>query len=412
MENWMRRVVITGMGAITPIGIGVDNFWTSVRAGKHGIGDITQFDTTDAKVKIAAEVKGFDPTIEMDVKESKRTARFAQMGIAAAAEAVRDAGGFEGIDPEKIGVIVGSGIGGISVYEEETIKTYDGRANRVSPLMVPMMIPNILPGQVAIKFGAKAVCTCPVTACATGTNAIGDAFYTIQRGECDVVIAGGAESTITPVTFAGFANMTALSTKNEPDSSSIPFDKNRDGFVMGEGAGIFILEELEHAKKRGAKIHAELVGYGTTCDAHHITAPSPDGDGAARAMRMAMDMAGVSGSDISYVNAHGTGTPANDLCETLSIKTALGEHAYNIPVNSTKSMIGHLLGGAGAVEGIVCVKSIQDGFVHKTLGFSTKDEELDLDYCHDGSKELDIEYVLSNSLGFGGHNATLLFKKY
>lgn len=408
----MKRVVVTGMGAVTPIGIGVDSFWTSVRAGKHGFAEITQFDTSEAKVKIAAEVQDFDSSVAIEPKEAKRMARFTQLGMVAAAEAMEDSGIIGNVDAEKMGVIVGAGIGGINVYEEETVKTYDGRANRVSPFMVPMMIPNILAGQIAIKYGAKAVCTCPVTACATGTNAIGDAFLAIKRGECDVVIAGGAESTITPVTFAGFANMTALSMKNHPDSSSTPFDKDRDGFVMGEGAGIFIMEDLEHALARGAKIHAELVGYGTTCDAHHITAPSPDGNGAARSMQMAIDDAGIAASDISYINAHGTGTPANDFCETLSIKTVLGKHAYKVPINSTKSMIGHLLGGAGAVEAIVCVKSLQDGFVHQTLGFKTKDEELDLDYSHDGGREMELEYALSNSLGFGGHNATLILKKF
>jgi 3-oxoacyl-[acyl-carrier-protein] synthase II len=400
------------MGAVTPIGIGVDGFWAGIREGRNGVAAITRYDTTDAKVKIAAEVKGFDPLVVMDAKEVKRMELFAQYGLAAAYEAVQQSGFLGAAVPERVGVVVGSGIGGIRFYEQETLKVYDNKPNRVSPFLVPMMIPNILAGQIAIRYNAKGICTCPVTACATGNNAIGEAFEIIRRDDCDVVIAGGAEGTLTPVTMAGFANMTALSMKNDPERASTPFDKERDGFVQGEGSGILILESAEHAEKRGAKALAEVVGYGATCDAYHITAPSADGDGAARAMKMAMNKAGIGADEISYINAHGTGTQANDLCETLAIKSALGDSAYKIPINSTKSMIGHLLGGAGAVEAIVCVKSLQEGFVHRTINYRTPDEQLDLDYVTDGARDGQrLTYAMSNSLGFGGHNASLIFKK-
>lgn len=407
-----RRVVITGMGVVSPIGIGINAFWDNVKSGKNGIGEITQFDTSDYKIKLAAEVKDFQPEAYFDHKEARRMARFTQFGLAAAMEAVADSKLDQCIDPEKFGVYMGSGIGGIEILEREINKLSEKGPSKVSVFFIPMMIPNILSGQIAIKFGAKGVCSCAVAACATGTYCIGDAYRYIQRGEADVIIAGAAEATLSPVAMAGFTNMTAMSTRNDPNRCSTPFDKERDGFIMGEGAGALILESYEHAIARGAKIYGEIVGYGTTCDAYHITAPDSDGDGAARAMKAAIEDAGILPNQISYINAHGTGTPANDLTETLAIKALLGKDAKKVPVSSTKSMMGHLLGAAGAVEAIICIKALEEGFVPATINYSVPDEMLDLDYVPNKGRKQDLSYALSNSLGFGGHNGTLVFKKY
>ena len=407
----MQKVVITGMGAVTPIGNSVDSFWENAKRGKLGIGPITCLDTSNMNVKLAAEVKDFDPLVAMDAKDVKRTARGTQFALAAAKEAVEQSGIIGSVAPENLATIVGCGVGGIQVFEDEAKKVYEGKANRVSPFMVPMMIANMAGGQIAIKYGAKGMCTCPVTACATGTYAIGDAFELVASGRAEAVICGGAESTITPTCMAGFANMTAISASADPKRASIPFDKERSGFVMGEGAGILVIESEKHAKKRGAKILGEIVGYGATCDAYHITAPSPDGDGAIRSMQMALDRAGVDKKEVKYINAHGTGTPANDKSETMAIKAVWGDMAKHLYVNSTKSMIGHLLGGAGAVEAIICVKSLQEGIIHPTIGYKIPDAELDLNYVINGPVSANIKYALSNSLGFGGHNGSLLFAK-
>jgi 3-oxoacyl-[acyl-carrier-protein] synthase II len=409
-----NRVVITGMGAVTPTGNNVQEFWKSVREGKCGIGEITAFDTTDHKVKLAAEVKEFDPTVAMDKREARRMDRYSQFAMVAAEEAVKDSGlDLDVVDKERFGVVVGSGIGGIGTIEREHKKLMEKGPKRVSPFMIPMIIGNMAAGNIAIKYGAKSMCTTVVTACATGTNAIGDAFRLIQNGIADIIITGGAEASITPLSVAGFANLTALSTSTDPDRASIPFDKDRNGFVMGEGAGILVIESLEHAQKRNARIYAEINGYGATCDAYHITSPAPDGEGGARAMKLAIEDGGIKPEDVSYINAHGTSTPYNDRFETAAIKTVLGEHAYKIPVNSTKSMTGHLLGATGAIEAIVCAKSLQEGFVHETVGLKEIDkEECDLDYVPNEGREQELEYVLSNSLGFGGHNATILLKRW
>lgn len=408
-----RRVVVTGMGAVTPIGNNVEEFWSSVKAGKVGIGEITKFDTTDYKVKIAAEVKDFNAADYMDFKAAKRMEPFSQYAIAAAVQAMNQSGiDMKEEDPYRVGVIIGSGIGGLGCMEREHSKLLEKGPSRVSPLMVPMMITNMAAGNVAIHLGCKGKCTNVVTACATGTHSIGDAFRAIQYGDADVILAGGTESSITPVGVAGFSSLTALTTTEDPKRASIPFDKDRSGFVIGEGAGVVVLEELEHAKKRGAKILAELVGYGATCDAYHITSPAEDGSGAAKAMTLAMEEAGISPEEIDYINAHGTGTHHNDLFETRAIRLALGDAADRVKVNSTKSMIGHLLGAAGGVEFITCVKTIQDGFIHQTMGTVETDPECDLDYVIGAPVQQEVGYALTNSLGFGGHNATLLVKKY
>lgn len=408
-----RRVVVTGMGAVTPIGNNVEEFWSSVKAGKVGIGEITKFDTTAYKVKIAAEVKDFNVAEYMDFKAAKRMEPFSQYAIAAAVQAMNQSGiDMKEEDPYRVGVIIGSGIGGLGCMEREHSKLLEKGPSRVSPLMVPMMITNMAAGNVAIHLGCKGKCTNVVTACATGTHSIGDAFRAIQYGDADVILAGGTESSITPVGVAGFSSLTALTTAEDPKRASIPFDKDRSGFVIGEGAGVVVLEELEHAKKRGAKILAELVGYGATCDAYHITSPAEDGSGAAKAMTLAMEDAGVSPEDIDYINAHGTSTHHNDLFETRAIRLALGEAADKVKVNSTKSMIGHLLGAAGGVEFITCVKTIEDGFIHQTVGTVEADPECDLDYVIGEPVQQEVGYALTNSLGFGGHNATLLVKKY
>lgn len=409
----MNRVVVTGMGAITPIGNDVNTFWDSLKQKKIGFGPITYFDTTDYRVKLAAEVKDFDAKQYMDPKAARRMERFSQFAVAAARQALEDSGlDMEREDPYDVGVCVSSGIGSLQAMEREHIKLLEKGPGRVNPLLVPLMISNMAAGNVSIQFGLKGKCMNVVTACATGTHSIGEAMRSIQHGEAKVMVAGGSESCITPLGVAGFTSLTALSTSEDPKRASIPFDAERNGFVMGEGAGVVVLESLEHAKARGAKIYAELVGYGATCDAYHITSPAEDGSGAAKAMEFAMADAAVKPEQIDYINAHGTGTHHNDLFETKAVRLALGDHAYKVKISSTKSMIGHLLGAAGGVEFIACVKSIEDGFVHATAGLLTDDPECDLDYTKGDGVPMDVNYVLTNSLGFGGHNASLLLKKY
>lgn len=409
-----RRVVVTGLGAVTPIGNTVEEFWSGIKEGKVGIGEITRFDTADYKVKLAAEVKGFNAKERMDAKAAKRMEPFAQYAVAAAKEAFEDSGlDMEKEDPFRAGVIVGSGIGSLETVEREYTKIQTKGPGKVHPLMVPLMISNMAAGNISIQLGFKGKCTNVVTACASGTNSIGDAFRAIQYDDADIMIAGGCESCICPTGVAGFTALTALSTSADPKRASIPFDRARDGFVLGEGAGVVVLEELEHAKARGAKIYAEVAGYGATGDAYHITSPAEDGSGAAKAMTLAMEEGGIEPSQVDYINAHGTSTHHNDLFETRAIHLALGDVAKDVVVNSTKSMIGHLLGAAGGVEFIVCVKAIEDGFIHQTVGTKDVDQqECDLNYAIDGPVEKDIRCVLTNSLGFGGHNATLLLKKY
>ncbi|MFR2364568.1 MAG: beta-ketoacyl-ACP synthase II [Eubacterium sp.] len=409
----MRRVVVTGMGAITPIGNSVDEFWQGIKAGKVGIDEITKFDTTDYSVKLAAEVKDFVAKERMEFKAAKRMSPFSQYAVCAAKEALEQSGlDLTKEDPYKVGVSVGSGVGGMKDMEEENKKLLERGPGRIKPLLVPMMITNMAAGNVAIAFGAKGKCINVVTACATGTHSIGEAYRSIQCGEADVMIAGGTESSITPLGVAGFTSLTALTKTTDKTQASIPFDKKRSGFVMGEGAGIVVLEELEHALDRGANILAEVVGYGATCDAYHITSPAEDGSGAAKAMELAIKEAGAKPEDVDYINAHGTSTHHNDLFETRAIKLALKEAAKNVKVNSTKSMIGHLLGAAGGVEFITCVKSINEGYIHQTVGLTEPDEELDLDYVMGQGVETNVDFALSNSLGFGGHNATLAVRKY
>lgn len=408
-----NRVVVTGMGVITPIGNDVESFWNGLKEKKVGIGQITCFDTTDYKVKLAAEVKNFDARDYMDVKTSKRMERFSQFAVAAAKEALEDAGiSMEKEDPYRVGVCVGSGIGSLQAMEREHKRLLEKGPGRINPLLVPMMIGNMAAGNVAIQFGLKGKCFNVVTACATGTHSIGEAFRSIQYGEADVMVAGGTEASISPLGVAGFTALTALSTSDNPARASIPFDKERNGFVMGEGSGIVVLESLEHAQARGARIYGELAGYGATCDAFHITSPAEDGSGAAMAMEMAMKDGGVKPEDIDYINAHGTSTHHNDLFETKAIKSALGDYAYKVHINSTKSMVGHLLGAAGGVEFITCVKSMEQGFIHATAGLEIDDEECDLNYTKGEGVRADIRYALTNSLGFGGHNASLLIKRF
>ena len=407
------RVVVTGLGAITPIGNDVASFWQGLKDKKVGIAPITYFDTTDYKAKLAGEVKDFDPKKYMDPKAARRMEPFSQYAVAAAGEAIAQAGlDMEKEDPFRVGTSIGSGIGSLQAMEREHKKMLEKGPNRVNPLLVPMMISNMAVGNVAMQYGLKGKSINVVTACATGTNSIGEAFRSIQYGEADVMVAGGTESAITPLGMAGFAALTALSTNDDPETASRPFDKDRDGFVMGEGAGIVVLESLEHAQKRGAKILAEVVGYGGSNDAFHITSPAEDGSGAAYAMEMAIKDAGIAPEKIDYINAHGTSTHHNDLFETMAVKKALGDHAYKVKINSTKSMIGHLLGAAGGVEFIACVKSIEDGFVHATAGLKEAGEGCDLDYTMGEGVPLDIHYALTNSLGFGGVNASLVIKKF
>ena len=407
------RVVVTGLGAITPIGNDVASFWQGLKDKKVGIAPITYFDTTDYKAKLAGEVKDFDPKKYMDPKAARRMEPFSQYAVAAAGEAIAQAGlDMEKEDPFRVGTSIGSGIGSLQAMGREHKKMLEKGPNRVNPLLVPMMISNMAVGNVAMHYGLKGKSINVVTACATGTNSIGEAFRSIQYGEADVMVAGGTESAITPLGMAGFAALTALSTNDDPETASRPFDKDRDGFVMGEGAGIVVLESLEHAQKRGAKILAEVVGYGGSNDAFHITSPAEDGSGAAYAMEMALKDAGIAPEKIDYINAHGTSTHHNDLFETMAVKKALGDHAYKVKINSTKSMIGHLLGAAGGVEFIACVKSIEDGFVHATAGLKEAGEGCDLDYTMGEGVPMDIHYALTNSLGFGGVNASLVIKKF
>ena len=408
-----RRVVVTGLGAVTPIGNNVADFWSGVKEGKVGIGPITKFDTTDYKVKNAAEVKGFVAKEFMDFKAAKRMEPFSQYAVAAAKEAYADAGlDIEKEDAFRAGEIIGSGIGSLQEVEKSYARILEKGPNKVNPLMVPLMISNMAAGNVSIQLGFRGKCTNVVTACASGTNCIGDAFRAIQYGDAEIMAAGGTESCICPTGVAGFTALTALSQTEDPMRASIPFDKERNGFVIGEGAGVVILEELEHAKARGARIYAEVAGYGSTGDAYHITSPAEDGSGAAKAMELAMEEAGVEPGDVEYINAHGTSTHHNDLFETRAIKAAFGEAAKNVIINSTKSMIGHLLGAAGGVEFITCVKSLEEGFIHQTVGTKETDAECDLNYAIGAPVEKEISYAMSNSLGFGGHNATLLIKKY
>lgn len=407
-----RRVVVTGMGAITPIGLSVEEYWKSIKEEKVGFGTITKFDATEYKCHVAAEIKDFDPKQYIEGRAAKRMEPFSQYAVAAAKEAIEDSGlNMENEDPYMVGCAIGSGIGSLQAIEREYTKLIEKGPGRVNPLFVPMMISNMAAGNVSIQFGLKGKSINDVTACATGTNTIGEAYRSIQYGEADVMVAGGTEGAICPIGISGFSALTALSTVDDPTKCSLPFDKNRSGFVMGEGAGVVVLEELEHAKARGAKIYAEVVGYGCSSDAYHITSPQDDGSGAARAMTNAIKDAGIKPEDITYINAHGTATHHNDLFETRAIKLAFGDAAKNLRINSTKSMIGHLLGAAGAVEFIDCVKEIQEGFIHKTVGYETPDEEIDLNYCKESYTE-EVPYALSNSLGFGGHNASLLLKKY
>ena len=407
-----NRVVITGMGAITPVGNNVETFWSNIKDGVCGIGEITAFDTSEYKVKMAAEVKDFNVEDYMDRREARRSDRFCQFAMVAAGEAMKDSGiDTEKINSERFGVMIGSGIGGIITIEEQHKKLLEKGPKRVSPFFIPMIISNMAAGNVAIKYGAKGICTTVVTACATGTHSIGEAFHNIKNGMSDVIIAGGTEAAITGLALAGFDSLTALSTSVDPKRASIPFDKERNGFVMGEGAGMLVLESLEHALERGAKIYGEIVGYGATCDAYHMTSPAPNGEGAARAIKLAINDAEIKPEELSYINAHGTSTPYNDKFETQAIKNVFGENAYNIPISSTKSMTGHLLGAAGAIEAVVCIKALEDGFIPPTIGLEVKDEECDLDYVPNQGRKQDIEYALSNSLGFGGNNAAIIMKK-
>ena len=407
-----RRVVITGLGAITPIGNSVDDFYAGIKEGRIGLDNISKFDTSDFRVKIAAEVKDFAPENYMDKKAARRMEPFCQYAVAAAGEAIKDSGlDIEKEDPFMVGCAIASGVGSLQLFEKEHTRQLEKGGDKVAPLFIPMFISNMAAGNVSITYGLKGKNINVVTACASGTNSVGEAFRTIQYGDADVMLAGGSEASITPMGIAGFSSLNALSVSEDKSRCSIPFDKDRNGFVMGEGAAILVLEELEHARKRGAKIYAEVVGYGCSADAYHITSPDETGEGAARAMLNACNDAEVSTDDIDYINAHGTSTHHNDLFETKAIKLTFGEHAYDIMINSTKSMIGHLLGAAGAIELVACAKELEDGFVHATVGLKETEEEMDLDYCKE-SRNADIQYALSNSFGFGGHNACVLLKKW
>ena len=407
-----RRVVITGLGAITPIGNDVNSFWNGIKEGKCGIDEITKFDTADFKVKLAAEVKGYNAEDYFERREAKRLDMFSQYAMIASREAWKDSKlDKETENMERVGVIIGSGIGGIETIETENRKCVEKGPDRVSPMYIPMGILNMATGNVAIDIGAKGESMAMVTACASGTHCIGESFRMIKHGYQDIVLAGGTEAGITPLGIAGFTNIKALSRSEDKLRASIPFDKERNGFVMGEGAGVVVLEEYEHAKKRGAKIYAEIVGYGATSDAYHITSPAPGGEGGARAMKIAMQEGNVKPEEITYINAHGTSTHLNDACETQAIKTALGEASKNVMVSSTKGNTGHLLGAAGGIEAIVCAKSIEEGFVPATIGYKVPDEECDLDIVPNEGRKHEVKYAMSNSLGFGGHNSTILLKK-
>ena len=407
----MKRVVVTGMGCITPVGNDIPTFWSSIVAGKNGIGPITRFDTTDFKAKLAAEVKDFDPNLYMEKAEIRKSDLFAQYGMAAAYQAVQDSGILGKAAPERLGVYVGSGIGGIITFTEEVIKLHDKGPRRVSPLFIPTMIANMAAGNIAIKFKAQGPCVPVTTACATGSTAIGEAYRAIRGGYADAIIAGGAEAAIGPTGVAGFINCMALSSSTDPDVASIPFDRRRNGFVMGEGAGILILEEYEHAKARGAKIYAEMCGYGSTCDAYHMTAPDPEAGGAARAILDAVKESGMEGETRVYFNAHGTSTPLNDKSETVAIKKAFGDNAYKILISSTKSMTGHMLGATGGVEAIASILALKEGIVPPTIGLKEPDPDCDLDYVPLVARKAEIKLALSENLGFGGHNACVAFKK-
>ncbi|WP_024620723.1 beta-ketoacyl-ACP synthase II [Metaclostridioides mangenotii] len=409
-----RRVVITGLGCVTPVGNDKDEFWKNIKSGVSGIDTITKFDASTYQTQIAGEVKNFDPEQFISKKEVKRVDRFTQYAIASAKMAVEDSKlDLEKIDQYRFGVIIGSGIGGVETIETQHKIMLEKGNKRVSPFFVPMMIGNMAAGQVSIFLGAKGPNTNVCTACSSGTHSIGDAFKIIQRGDADLMVSGGSEACVTGLAFSGFCNMKAMSVRNDdPKAASRPFDKDRDGFVMGEGAGILILEELDHALNRGAKIYAEVVGYGSTADAYHITTPAENGEGAARSMKMAMKDGNIDIGDVDYINAHGTSTPYNDKFETMAIKSVFGDKAYDLCVSSTKSMTGHLLGASGAIEAVICALSIDEGYVPPTINLDNQDEELDLDYVANVGREKEVTYALSNSLGFGGHNATLAFKKY
>lgn len=408
-----RRVVITGMGAVTPLGLTLEESWAAVKADTCGIGPITQYDTTNQKVKLAGEVRDFNPEQYIDKREVRKTDRFVQFALASAAQAMEHSGlVMENENSQRCGVVFASGIGGFSTIQNECLKGNEKGYDRVSPYFIPMAISNMAAGNIAIRFGFHGMCTCPVTACASGTNAVGDAFRQIRDGYADVILAGGTEATITSLAVGGFTSLHALHTGSDPKRASIPFDKERSGFVMGEGAAALVLEEYEHAKARGANILAEVVGYGCTCDAHHITAPLPDGSGAAGAMTQALADAGVDASSVDYINAHGTSTAMNDAGETAAVKLAFGEHAYELAISSTKSMTGHLLGASGAVEAAFTAMALHDGFIPATLGYQVPDEACDLDVVPNHGREAAIRYAMSNSLGFGGHNASILLKKW
>ena len=408
-----RRVVITGMGSVNPLGHNVAETWQAVKNGVCGIAPITQYDSSKQKVHLAAEVKDWDPTSVLDKKDVRHMARYSQLAMASAKEAVADSGlDLEAIDRTRCGVIVSSGVGGIGITETEQMRCSEKGFDRASPFYIPSTIANMGAGLIAIAFGFQGMCTCPVTACAGGSNAVGDAFRHIRDGYAEVMLCGGAEAAVTPLSIGGFTSMRALHVGDDPARASIPFDAERNGFVMGEGAGILVLEEYEHAKARGAKVYAEVVGYGATCDAYHMTAPAPNGEGGARAMAQALADGGVAPEQVGYINAHGTSTPLNDSGETAAIKTVFGEHAYKLAVSSTKSMTGHMLGAAGAVEAIFSALTLHDGYLPATIHYQVPDPACDLDYVPNEGRALQVEYVLSNSLGFGGHNACVLFKKW
>lgn len=414
MGQAKRRVVVTGMGALTPIGNDVESFWEGLMEGRSGAGEITQFDASEFSTRIAAEVKDFNPADFMDRKDARRMDRFAQFAVAASQMALEDAAiDLDQIDRDRAGVLIGSGIGGIHTLEEQCRILIERGPGRISPFFVPMMIPDMASGQVSIRFGLKGHNSCSVTACASGTHSLGEAYRIIAYGDADLMISGGSEAAVTALSLGGFAAAKALSVRNdEPEKASRPFDKERDGFLLGEGAGILVLEELEHAKRRGARIYAEIVGYAASGDAHHITMPAPEGEGAARAMRNALKDANLAPEDVDYINAHGTSTPYNDYFETLAIKSVFGEHAYRVAVSSTKSMTGHLLGAAGGVEAIVCVLAINRGVIPPTINYEVPDPDCDLDYVPNEPRKAQVNVAVSNSFGFGGHNAVLVFRRY
>lgn len=407
----MRRVVVTGMGAITPVGNDVETMWANMLAGVNGVEKITAFDTSDLKVHLAGTVKNFEPEKYIEKRELRKLDIYCQYAIAAAQQAVDDSGILSNINEERFGVYIGAGIGGLHSFVNNVTALNEGGPRKVSPFFIPMMIGNIATGNVAIRFKAKGVSLSVMSACATGTHSIGEAFHAIKDGYADAIIAGGTEAVIAPLTIAGFQNMKALSTNEDPETASRPFDKNRDGFVMGEGAGMLVLEEYEHAKARGAKIYAEFAGYGNTCDAHHVTAPDPEGAGLARAIKIAMAEAGTTDDDQLYINAHGTSTHLNDLTETMAFKSALGEKAYDANISSTKSMTGHMLGATGAIEAIVSVLTLRDGMIPPTIHLNEQDEELDLNYTPNKAVKRDVTVAASTNLGFGGHDACVVFKK-